>query len=93
VAAGEALGPRRAGGVRQCSLVVLRGRPDLLGQARHEGAPAPSPGAAPALAGMSLAEATAGAAERIRRADVEGGLAFFVDVVVGPGGWDPCPTT
>jgi pimeloyl-ACP methyl ester carboxylesterase len=37
---------------------------------------------------MSLAEATAGAAERIRRGDVEGGLAFFVDAVNGPGAWD-----
>jgi esterase len=37
---------------------------------------------------MSLAEATAGAAERIRAGDVEGGVAFFVDAVNGPGAWE-----
>jgi esterase len=43
---------------------------------------------APAPQRMSLAEATAGAAERIRRGDVEGGVAFFVDAANGPGAWE-----
>ena len=50
--------------------------------------PAQGASVAPAPQRMSLAEATAGAAERIRRGDVEDGLAFFVDAVNGPGAWD-----
>ena len=37
---------------------------------------------------MSLAEATARAAECIRQGDVEGGVALFVDAVGGPGAWE-----
>ncbi len=44
--------------------------------------------AASAAQRMSLAEATAGAAERIRQGDVEGGVALFVDAVGGPGAWE-----
>jgi esterase len=49
--------------------------------------PAPPPVAA-GPQGMSVAEATARAAERIRAGDVEGGLAFFLDAVMGPGAWE-----
>ena len=38
--------------------------------------------------GMSGAEIAARAAERIRRGDVEGGLAFFIDATSGPGAWE-----
>jgi pimeloyl-ACP methyl ester carboxylesterase len=44
--------------------------------------------AAPAPHGMSIPEATAKGAERIRQGDVEGGLAFFVNAVNGPGAWE-----
>ncbi len=44
--------------------------------------------AAPDQQRMPLAEATARAAERIRGGDAEGGVAFFVDAVNGPGAWE-----
>jgi pimeloyl-ACP methyl ester carboxylesterase len=43
---------------------------------------------ASAQQGTSLAEATAGAAERIRGGDIDGGLALFVEAVMGPGAWE-----
>lgn len=48
----------------------------------------PPPPAAVKPQGMSVAEVTARAAERIRLGDVEGGLAFFIDAVTGPGAWE-----
>jgi pimeloyl-ACP methyl ester carboxylesterase len=42
----------------------------------------------PAPQRMPLAEATARGAERVARGDVEGGVAFFVDAVNGPGAWE-----
>jgi pimeloyl-ACP methyl ester carboxylesterase len=50
--------------------------------------PPPPPVAAQPHQGMSAAEATARAAERIRVGDVEGGLALFLDAVMGPGAWE-----
>jgi esterase len=50
--------------------------------------PAQVASAAPAPQRMSLAEATARAAECIRQGDVEGGVALFVDAVGGPGAWE-----
>ena len=37
--------------------------------------------------GVSVAEATAKGAERIRQGDAEGGVAAFVDAINGPGAW------
>ncbi len=42
---------------------------------------------APAPPGVPLAEAVARAADRVRGDDVDGGLALFVDAVMGPGAW------
>jgi esterase len=47
----------------------------------------PQATAVPAPQRMSVAEATAKGAERIRRGDVEGGVAAFVDAINGPGAW------
>ena len=44
--------------------------------------------AAPDQQRMPLVEATARAADLIRGGDVEGGVAFFVDAVNGPGAWE-----
>ena len=45
----------------------------------------PQAAAVPAPQGMSVAEATAKGAERIRQGDVEGGVEAFVDAINGPG--------
>jgi pimeloyl-ACP methyl ester carboxylesterase len=37
--------------------------------------------------GVSVAEATAKGAERVRQGDAEGGVAAFVDAINGPGAW------
>jgi pimeloyl-ACP methyl ester carboxylesterase len=50
--------------------------------------PAKETVAVPTGQGMSIPEATAKSAERIRQGDVEDGLAFFVDAVNGPGAWE-----
>src|SRR5690349_20225043 len=47
----------------------------------------PQATAVPAPQGMSVAEATAKSAERIRQGDIEGGVAAFVDALNGPGAW------
>ena len=55
----------------------------LQPEQRASGAPAPP--------GMPLAEAVARAAERVRDGDTDGGLALFVEAVVGPGAWERSP--
>jgi esterase len=45
------------------------------------------PHAAAVPQGTTVAEASAKGAERIRRGDVEGGVAAFVDAINGPGAW------
>ena len=47
----------------------------------------PSHAATAVPQGVSVAEATAKGAERIRRGDAEGGVAAFVDAINGPGAW------
>ena len=42
---------------------------------------------APTPPGMAFAEAVASAAERVRGGDIDGGLALFVEAVMGPGAW------
>ncbi|MBD0272687.1 MAG: alpha/beta hydrolase, partial [Acetobacteraceae bacterium] len=51
-----------------------------LQAAAQDAAPAPR-------AGMTLAEAIAGAAELVRAGDTDAGLALFVEAVLGPGAW------
>jgi pimeloyl-ACP methyl ester carboxylesterase len=49
--------------------------------------PAQGDSGASAPPGMPFAEAVASAAERVREGDIDGGLALFVDAVMGPGAW------
>ena len=43
---------------------------------------------APAPPGTPLAEAVTSAASRVRGSDIDGGLALFVEAVMGPGAWE-----
>ncbi|MBD0275519.1 MAG: alpha/beta hydrolase [Acetobacteraceae bacterium] len=49
--------------------------------------PAQGGSGSPAPRGMPFAEAVASAAERVRGGDIDGGLALFVEAVLGPGAW------
>jgi esterase len=48
-------------------------------------------GLAPAAALIALGPLYAKAADRIRRGEIDEGLASAIDVIVGPGGWDQTP--
>jgi pimeloyl-ACP methyl ester carboxylesterase len=50
--------------------------------------PSPTAAAVAEPPGVSVAEATARAVERIRAGDVEGGVGSFIGAVTGPGGWE-----
>jgi esterase len=51
-------------------------------------APAHGASGAPAPPVTPFAEAVAGAAQRVREGDIDGGLGLFVEAVMGPGAWE-----